>query len=397
MSCVSAWFKAGKRYDSETKPGVAHVCEHIIGAPYKNNSVWAGEEELSTYGILSEPWIDYSRFRITHTQNTENTLKSLQILTNQISNPKLEKEVFEKEKNSIKNEVREYTNIYNRIWELAHEGLWPNTSLGRPMSDTKEQVDAITLKDVKKFYEENYVTADSLFVVMSPHSSKEISECLEMELKDKKTADYARAVNNVTEDPEKIMLENWNTEDITIGIAFKTVPMSKFLETAKLDLVLAILAGSNVSRLLQSLRHDADLTYWVHAKTDSYEDTGYIMPYMSVEIGKHNQALGLIYDEIKKLKKVSIVKPELDMHRNNYISRLLSDKESVKDKAIWYGNQIDTGNDEFLSLQKYIEMLGKITPEDIQKTARKFLTDNNVSIGIIGPLNEEDIEVPSLG
>lgn len=140
-----------------------------------------------------------------------------------------------------------------------------------------------------------------------------------------------------------------------------------------MQVVAAILGGYFGSRLMQNLREEHGYTYGVMAAMVNFDREGYLAIATQVAREHRDDALREIYREIERLRTEPVTMEELQMVKNMMIGevlRILDGPFGIADVTI---ENIMCGVDNSYTEQN-VETIFAITPEEVQRLARKYLS-----------------------
>jgi zinc protease len=86
-----------------------------------------------------------------------------------------------------------------------------------------------------------------------------------------------------------------------------------------------------------------------------------------------------VWGELEKLKQQSVTQTELDKAIKQTRAQVAFSTETATNQAFWLGfSEIIAEHTWFTS---FLDRLTKVTPEDVQRTASKYLVRDNVTVG----------------
>ena len=145
----------------------------------------------------------------------------------------------------------------------------------------------------------------------------------------------------------------------------------------KFKIVNTILGGYFGSRLMKNIREDKGYTYGIGSGILPLKHSGYF--FISTEVGQEytSQTLNEIYKELKRLREELIGKDELSLVKTYKIGEFMRsiDGPFAIAEMIKTMIQFDLSVDYY---KEYLQTIQKITPEEIQLIANKYLQDNNL-------------------
>ena len=138
------------------------------------------------------------------------------------------------------------------------------------------------------------------------------------------------------------------------------------------------------SRLFIAVRERKGLAYSVKAGQGSYNDVGAFVIRAGLDKSRLKLASKVIFDELKKVKKVGVTAAELKLAKNNLIGSLKLSLEDSSTRANFYANQELLLN-KIESPEALCQRIQKITAKEIQIMANKILQESNMTVAGIGP------------
>ena len=141
------------------------------------------------------------------------------------------------------------------------------------------------------------------------------------------------------------------------------------------------------SRLFDEVREKRGLAYYVSAGQQPYTDSGYFAVSAGVNNQRAMEAIEVIIDEIKKIKKEGVTPSELQQAKDKAVGRMAlalehSDyvAESVAESLIFH-NKILTPDEE-------LDKIKKVTLADIMQVASDVFDGSKLNLALIGPFKE---------
>ncbi len=170
--------------------------------------------------------------------------------------------------------------------------------------------------------------------------------------------------------------------------AFK-VPSIGEEDAFALDVLAGILSGGKSSRLYNSLVYEKQLALSAWA---SYEGM-YREPFLfyagaTASRGKKMEELEkALLDELEKIKKAAPSAREVQKAKNQIEASFIMEQDSMYMQARTIGTFEMIGG--WKLIDKYLEGVRKVTPEDVRHVAEKYLVSDRKTTGILIPSGEE--------
>lgn len=182
--------------------------------------------------------------------------------------------------------------------------------------------------------------------------------------------------------------DNLEESNAAVCVGF-IVPHLRQQGTYPTALLNSILGGSN-SRLHKSISEQKGLAYSISSLYNGVKNSGAIIINGNIHAKKQEEALGGIFEELRKFRDEPIKVEELEAAKNRFRYSLA--KEVEKNEGM-LGNKIQFKLDYGITTQDYLSNMAKVTPADIQEVAQKYLPksseDNNYILLIRDPLKKE--------
>lgn len=394
LSAASLWVKRGSAYDPSGKEGLAHFLEHL----FMSRTDKAGSR-LETFRSIEANGLYYNAFTgkdTTHyffLQQRDSVDVAYDFLVEALKGDSMSKEDVEREREVIINEYRRHKiNPQSYIWTLADMHLWPDSNLGHSSLGSEPSILSITESDVLEFKRQHYSSDNIGFLTIS-------SEDVAGDFKDRLRPNILSNVEDKdvfngtksTSPKARVMCEQRPINVVILALSF-LLPGVKLLIEDKivLEFIRYYLASGWSSKLVEKLRLEKNLVYWVFGTVSSYRNSGVMRFTFSVKKSLIKEVLSLVSEELNNLVSREISEEYLNHHKTTMRSHLLMHGSEHVNLLRWYGWNLFIAERE-ISFEHYLSAIDSITSRDILIVAQKYLTPQNFYISAIGPVDESDI------
>ncbi len=184
---------------------------------------------------------------------------------------------------------------------------------------------------------------------------------------------------NVVEPPQKAEVRDTVYDNIRLPLVLEAyhIPSETSKEYYAIDMLTTLLSGGRSSRIYKKLVDKTQKALQAGSFPLALEDNGLFLTFAVANVGvKSDELEKLIDDEIQKVKNEPIPDKEFQKLRNQIENRIVTSystdlgiAEALSDFHVFYHNTnlINTEIENYL----------KVTKEDIQNAARKYLNKNN--------------------
>lgn len=391
---VSAWIKAGWRYDPLKRGGLAHFLEHMLLRNTrrfpKANLQSEFIENLGGYGN-AYTGLDFTYHWVRIAPN--HLMEVINLLADRLQDPLFATREIEKEKASILEEINlNKTNPQRYIWDLFFAHLYQGTPLDRFYSGTPATLSTIKKNDFIKFHKEHYRGDNITFVIAGNFRPEKAKTCLDkiLRLKYKSNNSQQEKLAVIKTQPF-IRTQLQDSTQETFIMAFRTENINE-KERQKLQLLVTLLAGGHGSRIGKIFREQG-LVYSWHTYSYQWGDMGYIALQTATEPGKFNKTVNIMLREFLNFSKSNISTPELRRAKEFYKGKVLVDIDSAEKKALWIGEQLSTNFTSVITPEEEVKNIDNLVPEDIIEVAHKYLKKERLVLTAIGPLKAQEIKI----
>ncbi len=252
--------------------------------------------------------------------------------------------------------------------------------------ETEETIEAITVEDVKQYYT-NYLRPNiSYLIVVGDIKAKKVKKLANKYFGDWKKAEVKK---QKFENPQPAPRNQ-------VAIAHKTGAVQTYLtfshtidfkpnspDVYAVKLLQSIMGGGSDGRLYKNIREDKGYTYGAYCRFAADLLVGDFFAFAEVRNEVSDSASVEFLHEFNRICKEKVTDEELALHKAKFIGSFARALEKPATFASYALNIERYGlpNDYYV---KYLENINKVTPEDIQKAAKKYLKPENMWVVAVG-------------
>lgn len=373
-------YNVGARDEDENKTGFAHLFEHLMFGGSVNIPNF--DEPLQFVGGDNNAFTsnDITNYYITVPKNNLETafwLESDRMLSLAFTEKSLEVQrqvVIEEFKQTCLNQP------YGDVWSLLrpmvykkHPYQW--ATIGKEIA----HIENATMNDVKAFFFKHYLPCNAILSIAGNVTTKEIKALSEKWFGNIPSGE--KPLRNLPLEPIQTEERRLRVErDVPANAIFKAFRMCKKTddEFYATDLLSDILSNGSSARLYQALVKNNPLFSEISAYVmGSFDEGMFIISGNLQENTSFDEAEKAIEKELENIKKTLVAEHELTKVKNKIISSHEFAETSVLNKAmnLAIAELLGDANDVNFENEKY----SKVTPEDINKVAKKILVSTNCS------------------
>lgn len=370
--------------------GVSHFLEHMLFKGTERRGVGRISAEVQALGgvINASTSFDYTIYTIT--LPADSFAQGLDIISDMMMNSVFDAEEIEKEREVVYSEMRmrndrpgwyHSQNVFKTVY-LTHP-------YRVPIIGHKELLAKLTRADFVDYYRERYVPNNMILSVAGRIDPKGVLPQIEETYKDFERG--MPAVRNLAQEGDQISSrfyeEEYPTELLRLSMVYQSVSL-RDPDLYALDVLAMILGQGESSRLYQDLLDRRKAVRSITASNYTPMDRGAFEIEAALDAEKLGEAVAGIKENIRHIQEKGVSADELDKAKRQVLSRYIHELQLSEHVA--YSTAMDEAflGDHSFS-RKYIQAVGEVTPQDIQRVAKKYLTDRGLSVVVLKPRGKE--------
>ncbi|MBE6062679.1 MAG: insulinase family protein [Clostridium butyricum] len=385
LSSICISFDAGAGAERACdKMGTAHAVEHMVYKGTKKRSEAEINEELSSVFGFQNAMTNYPYCIYYGTLLSEDFEKGIEIFSDILINPAFNESGFEEEMNVIKEELNEWDEDLEQYCEdKLFINAFDKRRIKYPIIGVYEDLNNMTLDDIKKFYKENYFPENAVITVVTSLKYSEVMKICQKYFGQWKSEKSKK--HNILEKyemPKKQIFYDEKKDLKTCKIQ-AVFPIDELCEKEIKNLrIFNQFFGEGVNSLLyDNLRTKNGLVYDVLTRV-AYEN--YIKLYkITFTTSKENvdKTLDILKKCINSLEKYK--KQINEDYKNKLVKSFKLKRLFREEQSIVMAKELSTYDTMFGNGQLYLDEISELdtlTIEDIFKTAQKVLSKCSIQV-----------------
>lgn len=389
------WYKVGSSFEAPGYTGMSHALEHMM---FKGSSK-AGPGEASQ--ILSNLGVQENAFTADDVTVYYQLLAkdrlpvALELEADRMATLKIPADEFSKEIEVVKEERRMRTDdnpnalAYERFRSLAY----PASGYHNPPIGWRFDLDRMSVEDLRAWYHRWYAPNNAVLVLVGDITLDEAKEQV-----NRWFANIPKSDNVITKKPLELSTPGNRQLTIHVKAQLPTLLMGfnvPSLSTAKdkrdvyaLGLIVALLDGGNSARLTTELELKQELVTGAGAGYTGVArgDTLFMFSALpNVQKGKTiEQVEKGIWQLLDQLKTTQPSQEELNRVKAQLTASLVFSRDSISSQAMTIG-MLEALDLPWQLADQELDEINAVTPEDIQKVAKKYFTRDRLTTAYVLP------------
>jgi zinc protease len=383
---VNVWYDVGSKDDPKGKSGFAHMFEHLMFKATKNLASENFDrltEDVGGYNNASTN-DDYTNYyEVVPADRLEGILFAE---ADRMASLVVEPKSYGSERDVVKEELRQrvlaqpYGKLYYIYYPMISYRVHP---YARPGIGSIENLEAATIDDVRAFHATYYRPDNAVMVVAGNFDPAKLDQWIDKYFAGIKKPD--RPIPRVTvKEPERTQPVSYtvyepNTPLPAVLITYQ-IPSDRDPDTPALTILDAVLSRGDSSRLYQDLVYRDQLAQSANSFLDTKQDIGSIALTITMADGKAAAAgEKALRAETARIRDTPITAAELAEAKNQIVTESIRGRETAAGKANAIANAVIIDGDASAA-DKQLAALQRVTIADVQRVARKYLTDERSAV-----------------
>ncbi|HEY0550560.1 MAG TPA: pitrilysin family protein, partial [Verrucomicrobiae bacterium] len=376
---AQAWCRAGSIHEDKwLGAGLSHVLEHMLFKGTSNRPPGKIDQEVQDAGGYMNAYTSFDR-TVYHIDVPNTGAKTaVDILCDIMMNATLPADELGKEMDVIRREMDMNQDdprqkSARRLFEVAYtRSPYRFTVIGYPdiFNDLKRE-------DIFNYYKEKYAPNNLFFVVVGDINANEVEAQIRTAFAKAKT----RAMPSLplAEEPKQVAPREVIEEaPVELGHMHMSwhIPDVRHPDMPLLDVLATLLGNGRSSRLFRQVRETQGLVNTVDAWTYTPGGAGLFGMSAVVDADKFAPARDAMLAELEKMKDELVTAEELTKAVKQFTAATLSARKTMSGQAQDLGGSWIAASDLNFS-KRYLDAVKRITPADLQRVARTYLTEPN--------------------
>jgi predicted Zn-dependent peptidase len=391
---VGFWVGSGSRDEPDELAGASHFLEHLLFKGTATRSATAIAEALDEVGGDCNAYTtkEYTAFYVRLL--AEHLPLGLDILSEIMWDPALRAADLDAERMVILDEILMHADEpSDLVVERCFEALFPDHPLGRDALGTAESVGAITVPDVRGFFEQHYRPENMVISVAGFCEHAEVAEAIEARFGG--APGGAAPERLAPSDPvEPLVVLSRPTEQAHLTLGIRSV--SRYDDDRwALSVLNHTLGGGMSSRLFQKVREQRGLAYSIGSERLAYQDAGTLCVLVGTAPDNVDEVLTIIGEELELLAASGVTERELAIAKGNLRAEALLAGEDSGARMSRIGASLLL-HGEVKTVDEILSLIDRVELDDVRRVARRLIEEPR-ALAAVGPFDPEAFDGTALG
>jgi zinc protease len=387
---VQVWYRVGSQNEKPGTTGISHQLEHLLFKGTKARPIQFGRL-FSALGSSSNAFTSYDMTAYFGTVGADKLDALLELESDRMVNTVAGEAELKSERTVVLSELDGgNNNPGTRLYKAVMKAALPNSSYGWTVIGDRRDVENFSVEDVQSYYRQFYRPDNATLIVVGNFDRAKTLEKIQATFGKIPTATqplvkqlFTPALTTPPLPTAPIVLKEPGSVPL-LQVVHPGLPRLVDTDVPALDLMDAVLTAGKSSRLYQSMVQTG-LVSGVSGSSSNMLNGGWYMFNATPAQGKTlAQVDRELKAQVEKIQTTGITKAELERAKTQLIANYILSNRDIGSQAQQLGyNQVVAGDYRFSD--RYLAALQKVTTQDVQQVAKKYLPSDRRVVGMFEP------------
>lgn len=390
-TAIGVWVRTGSRHETPDIHGVSHFLEHLMFKGTARRTAREIAEELEAVGGILNAFTTKEFTCFYARVLAEHVGLAVDLLSDMLLHSRFAPEDIAREKNVILEEIRMYEDSPDElVHDLFASTLWDGHPLGRAILGSIDSVASLTREQIVDYYSRRYRAGNIVIAAAGKLHHEELLEKLApFATEQLRGGELEAETRPVPRAETKVLVKDTEQTQICLGTSGLSQDDE---EIYALNILNSIIGGGVSSRLFQEIRENRGLAYSVYSYHSAYVDSGLLAVYAGTHPANVKQVVGLILEELAKIKEQGVTEEELNRTKEQTRGNLLMSMENVSNRMSRLG-KTELCFGRVITVEEVLEKAKLVDTRQVQQLAARMFNQGAFAFSAIGPAQVEiDLE-----
>ena len=399
------WYKVGSSYEPDGVTGISHALEHMMFKGTEKYGPGEFSRIISALGGNENAFTSRDYTAYFETLSVDHLERALELEADRMRNMLLDPAEFAKEIEVVKEERRLRTEDKpsGKVYEQFNAVAWRVSPYRNPVIGWMNDLENMTIEDLADWYRRWYAPNNATLVVVGDVQPEAVREMAERHFGSLETSEIPPLKPAV--EPEQAgetrVVVKAPARQPYLMMGYKTPIIGRSKEAWEpyaLYVLSSVLDGGDSARLSRELVRGSGIAASAGADYGSYSR----LPGMLLLDGTPRD--GHTVAEVEKALREAVARLRDELITEDELKRVVTQavaSKVYKDDSLFYQAMeigvLETIGLDWRLLDKEIDALKAVTPEQVRMVAQRYLVDENLTVATLEPLPmDQKVERPAV-
>lgn len=388
------WYKVGSSYEPSGLTGISHLLEHLMFKGTPNMPGGEFSRLIAANGGDENAFTSRDYTAYFQTLEKERLELSFRLEADRMRHLLLKPEDVAKEAQVVAEERRLRTEDQPEALtqERFHAAAYLLSPYRNPIIGWMQDIESIRPDDLRRWYQQWYAPNNATLIVVGDVNPVQVRELAEKHFGPLPTSELTppRAVMEVPQQGERRIIVKTPAEVPYVILGYKAPTLKTAAEEWEpyaLDVLDGILDGGNSGRISRNLIRGSQVAA---AAGTGYNPTSRLEELFML-VG--NPAPGRTSVELEQALRAEVAQLREELISPTELARVIAQVTATdvyqRDSLFYQGMRLgilETAGLGWSKMDDYVQRIQAVTPEQVREVARKYLTDDRLTVAMLEPL-----------
>jgi len=385
------WYRVGSRDEKSGKTGLSHLLEHMMFKGTKSHGPKTFAQTIQRAGGTDNAFTSKDYTGYFELLASDRISLPVELEADRMQNLVLTRDAVLSERDVVMEErrLRYEDDPQNLVSEEVFAAAFKNHPYRWPVIGWMSDLKALRTEDLIDHYRTYYAPNNAVIIVVGDVDQKDILEKIRKAF-GAIPAGPPVAATTIEEDEQRGERRVYVKKEAELPyiLSVYKVPNITHEDGFALDVLGSILSDGRSSRLYQSLVYEKQIAIsaWAGYEGLSRDPFLFFAGATAAKDKKIEDVEKALLEEIGKIQKELPTATEVQKAKNQVEATFIMQQDSIYSQARTIGSfEMTVG---WKIIDRYLEGIRKVSPEDVSRVARKYLIEERKTTGILVPLSK---------
>jgi zinc protease len=388
MVSIELLIEAGSRFEPAERAGLANLTARLLTYGTRRRSATEISEALDFIGASLTTGASREVASVSMTLLKKDLATGLELLAEILTQSTFPQAEIDRQKQAVIASIRAREEDPGAVAESRFAAaLFPESPYGRPVEGTEASVKNLRREDLQEFFTNQYRPNRTIISVVGDIAEQEIAEALKQAMKEwNKGTASGKPPPAVAGAAQTVRVHKDLTQsNIVLGHEGVARSNPDYYAIQVMNYILG--GGGFSSRAMESIRNERGLAYSVYCYFSAEKSYGRFQFVMQTKNETAAEAIRLAHEEIRRIREAPVSEQELD-DAKNYLIGSFALRLDTNRKVASFLAQVEYYELGLDYPERYADLIGKVTREDVQRVAKQYLQPERLITVIVGNLKK---------
>jgi zinc protease len=393
---VNLTYLVGSKHENYGETGMAHLLEHLLFKGSKKYPAITKEMEARGANYNGSTWYDRTNYYESLTASEENLKWALELEADRMINADIAKRDLDSEMTVVRNEFEMGENspasvLIERLFSTAY--LWHN--YGKSTIGARSDIENVPIDRLQAFYRRYYQPDNAVLLVAGRFDEAQALQLIQQNFtgipRPSRVLPKIYTEEPVQDGERAVTLRR--TGDVQVVAAGYHIPGGAHPDAAAARVLMQILADTPSGRLHKTLVESKKASQVFSFPFIFGEPSLLIVGAQVRQEDSLDAARNAMLPVVEDIAKTPLTKEEVERARAQLLKQIELNLNSSEQVGVELSEWMGMGDWRLLFISR--DQLRKVTPEEVQRVAEKYLKPSNRTLGLFIPTAKpERAEIP---